>query len=303
MPEQHVKLMQGIGLSQEQIDAVEKLPADQLKDWKADDLVTAAKGNFKNQFLNDPEFLNSIPEDKVPEATKKKIESGQYARFQNEILETAKKNLGLEDKDLADMTDEEKKSIKKMVTKVAEKYLGKKGTTQGLQEMQQTVQKLTADLEKKDSDWEGKLNGELEKVNGAASSRMIKALTKVELSSLDKIKLNVPPAYITDPLLAKLQSKYTIVLSDNDELDIKQKDNKNLDVLENNKKVTFSQALRKLVLEDKVGAEITDDEGEEGKKKKVIINKDGGGGNEPIELPGYIAQRVDNNKKLEPKSE
>jgi transcription termination factor NusB len=300
MPEQHVKLLTGLGLNTEQIDQLEKMTPEQLKEWKPDDLNTAVVTSVKNRLLNDNEFLNSIPEDKVPETTRKKIESGQYARFQNEIIEAAKKQLGLEDKDLADLTDDEKKSIKKTVTRISEKYLAKKGNVQGMQDMQKNVQELTTKLEAKDTEWQDKLTKQIEETNGKATAKMVKALTKVELASLDKIKLAVGAGFITEPVLAKLTEKYKIVLDANDNLDLKQKENDKLDVLVNGKKLSFSQALRDVVLQEKLGTEIKaeDDKGG-GSRKTVIINNEGNQGGDSVELPSYIKDKIEQNIKLE----
>lgn len=292
MAEQHVKLMQGLGVPQDQIDKVEKLTPDELKDWKPDEITNLVKGTMKSGFLNDQEFLNSIPDDKIPEGTRKKLEAGQYARFQNEIIDTAKKQLGLEDTDLSDLTEEDKKSIKKTVAKVAEKYLTKKGNVAGLAEMQQQLKKAVDDLTQKDTAWQEKLNTELEKVNGSNSARMIKNLTKAGLATLEGVEYPVAVHFLVDPILNSLQSKYSIVLGPNDELQIMQKANPALEVLVDNKTLTFADALKAEVIAQKAG-KLKEEKKDPPGPTRVTVNDDEGG------VPSYIKDKIDANSKLD----
>lgn len=297
MAEQHIKFLQGLGVPQDQIEILEKVEADKAKDYDATELVNLVKGNYKTSFLNDADFLNGIPEEKIPEETRKKFEKGQYARFQNEILSAAKTKLGLEDTDLADLTEEEKKSIQKMVVKIAEKHLGKKGSVQGAKDLQEQVSKLTGDLEKKDVDWQAKLDNELQAKEGKAGARIIKAETKSLLSSLDGVELTVPASYITDQLLAKITAKYLVVLDANDEPQLKQKENPALDVMEGGKKVSFADMLKKQVIEDKVGK--AKEVEKPGERKRVTVGAGEGGEESGVELASYITDKIAANQKLE----
>lgn len=303
MPEQHVKLFAGLGIPQEVIDQIEGVTPEQAKDWNADSVSApvraALKKTLQPDFLNDAEFLKSIPEDKVPEEVRKKVEAGQYGRFMQEVGQVAKK-LGLEDTDFSDMSEEEKKSLKTYVGKIAEKYLSKKGSVEGAKELQRQVSKLTDDLEAKDKTWQEKLDADLQKVNGSANAKVIKALTRAEMQGLkDELEIGVPVAYITEPVLAKLNAKYSVVLTDGDELQLKQKADSNLDVMENGKPLTFAQALKNIVVEEKIG-KVKDSKQQPGPgdKKKVII---GGVEGEPgaFELPASIADKVKRNEDLE----
>lgn len=295
MAKQHVDVLHSLGMPQDQIDALENMKPEELEQFKPDSYIQSVRDAQKTTLLNDNEFLGSIPDEKIPEATKKKIESGQYARFQNEILETAKKNLGLEETDLADMTEDERKSIKKMVTKIAEKHLGKKGNVQGLQDMQKQVQELTVKLEKKDTDWQEKLDGELNKVNGSSQNKLVKVLTKAELSSIEDVTLNVPASYVIEPVLAKLTEKYAVVIGDNEELLLKQKANPQLDVMENGKILTFSQAVKNVVVAEKLGTAKSEKVKEEEERKKRTILIKGERVEDQILLPSYIEDKIKNN--------
>lgn len=293
MPEQHVQLLKGLGFNDEQIKTVEEMTPEQLKEWKADELITAGQTHMKGILSNDATFLASIPEDKINPETLKKIEKGQYARFQNELEEVAIKKLGLDPNDLS---ADDKKSIKGYAEKMANVYLTKKGNVDGLKKMQEEVSEARQSLEKMKGEHETNLKTELEKVNGANSARLIRTLTKVELSDLDDVQLSVAAAYISDPALKELSSKYTVILDADDNLDLKQKENAALDVMDKGgKKVTFKQALREVIISKKLGTEIKDDgKGGGGGKKKVIIDGDGGNGGdgEAKVVASYIADKI-----------
>ena len=303
MAEQHVKTFKALGLDDATIDSIEKMEADKVKDWDPSEIQTKVKDGYKTQLMNDDEFLKAIPEERFPADLKKKIETGQATRFQNEMKEVAMKKLGLEDKDFEDLKPGQKDSvIKAMVEHIATKHLAKKGNVEGLQKMQEDLRKMTEDLEKKDSDWQAKLDTELEKVNGASSSRLVKAVTRAEIATLDDVDVTVPASYITDQLLARLQAKYTIVLDDNDEPQLRQKGNKELKVMDGSKEVTFRDALKAQIIADKLGTERKEEGGGGGTggKKRVVV---GGEHEEEVEgdVPEYIKAKMEKNIKLETK--
>jgi len=297
MPEQHVQLMKGLGYSDEQINAVEALTPEQLKDWKPDDLVTTAQTNMKNVLSNDPAFLASIPEDKINKDILKKYEAGQYTRFQKELVEVATKKLGLDEKEV--LNDEDKKSIKAMTEKIAHAYATKSGNIEGLKKMQEELGEARQSLDAMKTQHAENLKTELEKVNGANTAKLIKTLTKVELAGLENVKLAVAAGFISDPVLISLSSKYAVVLDDNDQLTLKQKANPELDVMDTaGKKVTFQAALREAVIANKLGTEVKEGEGD-GKKKKVIIDTGGENGEGKVEnVPSYIADKINANGDL-----
>lgn len=301
MAEQHIQLMKGLGLDDEQIKAVEALTPDQLKDWKADDpeklkifnpgeLVTKIQTGMKNVLTNDPAFLSSIPEDKLPKDVLKKIESGQYTRFQNELEEVATKKLGLDPNDL---TAEDKKSIKGLTEKIALAYLKKNNGTEGLTKMQGELSKALEAVETMKTVHADTLKKEIEAVNGKNTMKLVKTLTKVELQGLDDVDLAVAANYVSDPVLATLNEKYAIVLDANDNLDLKQKEQPALDVLDKTgKKITFQQALKETVIAMKLGTQTKVDPDNPKGKKKVII--EGGGGDAGVvELPEHIKNKID----------
>lgn len=292
MAKQHAAIFAALGLTQKDIDTIEAITEDQAKDFKPDTVVEAIRKSVKTVLENDQEFLNAIPEDKLPKDVLKRIESGQYTRFQKELLEAATTQLGLSDKDFEDLTAEEKKSIKKTMVKIAEKHLAKNGKVEGLQKMQADLAEARQAVEKKDADWQTKLDASVNDITTKANAKLIKTLTQVQLASLDKIKLNVPAAYITDPVLNKISSKYKIVLGANDELSIKQLKNDTLDVIDKAGKIVgFKDVLKEVVLEDKLGAEEKIDTPPK-KPSTVIVNANEDGETDGVVVPDYIGNRA-----------
>jgi hypothetical protein len=297
MAKQHVAILKALGIPQKDIDAIESL-TDDLKDWTPDATIESIRSSVKKVLENDPDFLNSIPEDKIPEPIRKKYESTQYSRFQNELLDAAKKQLGFEDKDLEQLTAEDRKSIKKTMVKIADLHLGKKNNTEGLKKLQDDYQEALQQLEKKDKDWQTKLDTEVKTVSAGNTDKLVKYLAQTNLATLDKIKLNVPASYIVDPILGKLRAKYSVVL-EGDDLVLRQKENPALKVVDkkNGHELSFTEALRAQVLEDKVGAEETKEAAAE--RKRVTVDTSEGHQEGVIQTPDYIKNRMEEIKSQE----
>lgn len=302
--------MKGLGFNEEQIKQVEALTPEQMTAWaaKQDDpenlklfnpgeLVKTVQEGMKNVLSNDATFLANIPKDKINPTILKEIEKGQYARFQNELIEVATKKLGLEDKEL---TEEDRKSIKGLAEKMAVTYLTKKGNVEGLKEMQGKLSETMQAMEALKTSNAETLQKELEKVNGSHSAKLIKILTKVELAGLPDVQLTVGPSFISDAVLTALSSKYAVVLSeDGESLDIKQKDNPKLDVLgSNGKKIGFQEALKEIVITNKLGAEVKADPNDPLKKRKVVIGGGGSGDDDDVNdvVDSHIMKKIEANK-------
>jgi len=289
MAKQHVAILQALGVSKKDIDAIEAL--EDLKDWTPDATVEEVRNKIKKVLENDPDFLNSIPEDKIPEPVRKKYETTQYSRFQNELLDAAKKQLGFEDTDLEKLTAEDRKSIKKTMVKIAELNLSKKNNTEGLKKLQDDYQAALQELEKKDTDWQTKLETEVKKVTDTNGEKLMKFLAQTHLTSLEKVKLNVPASYIVDPILNKIRGKYS-VLMEGDDLVLRQKENPALKVVDKKgHDVTFMEALRAQVLEDKVGVE---DQGQQQQQRtRTTVDTSQGSTQQEVAVPDYIKNNID----------
>src|SRR4029079_15141549 len=134
-------------------------------------------------------------------------------------------------KDLEQLTAEDRKSIKKTMVKIAELNLSKKNNTEGLKKLQEDYQNALQELEKKDTDWQSKLDTELKKVTDSNGEKLVKFLAQTQLTSLDKVKLNVPASYIVDPVLNKIRGKYSVLLEGED-LVLRKKENPALKVVD-----------------------------------------------------------------------
>jgi hypothetical protein len=296
MAKQHIAMMKALGIAQKDIDAIEALKDDD-KDWTPDATVDAVRAAIKKQLENDPEFLNAIPEDKIPETTRKKFETTQYSRFQNELLDAAKKKLGLEDKDLDSLTAEDRKSIKTIMVKIAGLHLSKNNNTEGVKKMQEDLQKALQDLEQKDADWQTKLETETKKVADGNTEKLVKYLTQSQLATLDKIKLNVPASYLVDGVLGKIKGKYSVVM-EGDDVVLRQKANPALKVVDSKgKELSYAEALRAQVLEDKVGAEETQQQQQQRQRSTVDTSQNNQ--DNVVQTPDYIKSRMDEIKAQE----
>ena len=289
MAKQHVAILQALGVSKKDIDAIEAL--EDLKDWTPDATVEEVRNKITKVLENDPDFLNSIPEDKIPEPVRKKYETTQYSRFQNELLDAAKKQLGFEDTDLEKLTAEDRKSIKKTMVKIAELNLSKKNNTEGLKKLQDDYQAALQELEKKDTDWQTKLETEVKTVSEKTNEKLMKFLAQTHLTSLEKVKLNVPASYIVDPILNKIRGKYS-VLMEGDDLVLRQKENPALKVVDKKgHDITFMEALRAQVLEDKVGVE---DQGQQQQQRtRTTVDTSQGSTQQEVAVPDYIKNNID----------
>lgn len=297
MAKQHVDIFKALGIPQADIDAIEALTDDTMKDWKPDATTQAIRTLMKTSLQNDPEFLNAIPEDKIPEATKKKLESGQYARFQNELLTVAKK-FGIEEKEF---TDDDKKSIKGFSEKMMTLYLTKKGNVEGLQAMQKELGEVKQQLEAKEEEWKTKMETEITGVTTKMGTKLMRNTLQASLGSIPGVKLKVGPNVMVDTVMGRLAAKFSIVMKDNDELDIMNKENNKLEAQDKSgKKIPFTQALKEVVIEDGLGEEVKIDDKKPGDKKKVIIGSDEGGGEgDAVVVPDYIQQNIDRVKAAE----
>lgn len=298
MAKQHIAIFKSLGFDQKDIDAIEAIKEDD-KDWKPDATVETIRTGMKKILENDQTFLDSIPEEKIPAAIKKNIEKSQYARFQNELIDVAKKELGLDDKEI--LTDEDRKSIKVMTSKIAKAYFSKNSNDDAAKKLQKELGESVQLLATKEQEWSEKVKTETAAVEGKFQSKLIKTLLGTNLASLDKIKLHVSPGILTTPVLDKLSSKYSVVIDEQDNLDIKDKINPKLEAMDakTGKKIPIIDALREIVIAEKLGEEVKEDTGGEGGgKKKVIVDSGGGAGgegNDAVVLPDYIKESIEQN--------
>ena len=295
MAKQHVLIFRALGIPQATIDKIEALKEEELKDWKPDEYVGEINTLAKTKLENDPTFLNAIPEDKIPDATKKKIEKGQYARFQNELFDVAKK-LNLTDKDIS---EEDKKSIKGIAEKIAVAYLANNNSTEGLKKMQADLAEARQQVEAANTTWQKKFDDGIAAEKNSSQSKLMRLVFQSSLGSLPKIKLMAPPEYLTDRLLTKMNSQFNLVLGEGEQIFLKQKENAALDVIDKTgKKIGFNDALREMVIAEKIGEEIVEDPG---KKKTVIVQPNPGDPSE-VGVASYIQEAAGAIQQMEEKT-
>lgn len=251
MAEQHKKILSALGLSKEQIDKLESMTADELKELKVEDFTSPVKTNFQTQFLNDDAFLEAIPEEKTSKTVKKNIESSQYARFMNEATDVTKE-FAL---DLSDLTPEEKKSLKGTVRAIIKKAQASGTDSKTLVELQNKLSEALA----------AKTNAEAgteKKIADAVAAESKKYGAKLEKSAihtvLSNIKgLTVKPEYIADMVLNKVKDKFTPQFNpDTMSFELKKKDNPVLDVLKSDgTKQTFNETVLEILKADELWKE------------------------------------------------
>jgi|GEM_PF-4695835 len=290
MAEQHKKILSALGLSKEQIDKLESMTADELKELKVEDFTNPVKSNFQTQFLNDDAFLQSIPEEKTSKDVKKKIESSQYARFMNELKDVAKE-MGI---DFEDLSSEDQKSIKGFYRATQNKALGKAGNSAALVELQN---KLSEALAAKTS----VETGTDKKIADAVAAESKKYGAKLEKSAIHSVLSNmkgltVKPEYIADMVLNKVKDKFTPQFNpDTMSFELKKKDNPVLDVLKaDGSKQTFNETVLEILKADELWKEPAKEK-EEGKKQTVEIEGDK---TKPV-IPEYILKNMNAGLKEE----
>lgn len=295
--EAYAGILTALGLPAEKVTELAGVDDAKLKDFKPDDYVTAIRTGLETNFLNSPEFLAKIGKDKIPEAVRKDIESGQYGRFMNEAKDFISKKLGV---DLSDLTEKEATSLQTVLQKFAEKHAGKLGGTDAAKTLQIELTKALQEKAELETNSKTILEKAIADEQGKTSSLLQKLLTQNELGNIQGLK--VKPGFIVDAILAKASSLYTLKL-EGTEMVVKRKDNPALDVTGADGKVkSFADVIAEITkaedlvnktetAEEKAAREKKEKEGEG--KVKVEVE-----GNE-FKLPANIASKIEQNTKLE----
>lgn len=283
------QVLERLGLEKADVDGLTTL-ADDAKDFKPEDYVTKVSTGFENKFLNDATFLGKLKLESLPADIKKTIEAGQYGRFINEFKALATKQ-GI---DLADLTDEEQKSLSKLGTKAFEKYAGKLGTPDALQKVQADLQKALSDKTALETELPTKLETAKNTVKGEMQTQINKLVAMNELSGIKGFK--VKPGLVVDGLLSSLSDKYTIV-ANGIKVSLMQKDQPTLKALgTDGKEITFAQALSQEAKEAELIGEVKEEEIDP-RTGKVKVEVAG----DEIKLPSYITDKMKDNLSLEAK--
>lgn len=269
MAEQHKKILSALGLSQAQIDILENMTPEQLKELKIEDFTGPVKTSFQNQFLNDEGFLENIPEEKTSKKVKKSLESGQYARFMNEMKDAAKE-LNI---DFSDLSAEDQKSLKGFFRETFKKGLTKAGNADALIELQGKLQQALSEKTTLETNTE-------KRVSDAVAAESKKYGAKLEkagiLSILSNIKgLVVKPEFVADQVLNMVKDKFTPKFNpDTMNFDLKKKDHPDLDVLKTDgSKQTFQETVMDILKTNELWKEPAKEK-EQPKVDQVSVNGD-----------------------------
>ena len=279
MAAEHIeKVLEEVGLSPDQIKALRELNEETGKDFKADTYATPVVTGFKTKFLNDPEFLGAIPEEKIPAGIKQKIEAGQYGRFMNEAKDHFAK-LGI---DFTQLAEADAKSIKKVVEHVTS-HLSKGDA----KEVQAQLKAALQEKDKLQQDFQTKIQQETKQAEAKYLPSVKRLITVSELTGVEGLKISAGLAVtIAQELVEK---KYSIVLNkDGDGFDVKQKANPELDAIDKaGKTITYKDALLEVLTEN----DMIDKEDDKPDPEKVKV-KVGAGGETVKALPSYIQDKI-----------
>lgn len=279
-----------LGLEKTDVDALVALPDDSA-DFKPDAYVTKVSTNYETKLSNDPNFLGKLKPEQLPDALKKTIETGQYGRFMNEFRALATKQ-GI---DLADLSEEEAKSLNKMGEKVFEKYKGKLGSPEAVTKLQADLQKALADK----TAVETSVPDKIKEATTQVETKYQTALTKlIAANALQSTKgLVVKASLVVDSLLAKVRDKYNVAL-DGETITLTQKANPTLKALDAaGKEITFADAITAEAKAEDLIKEVKEEEIDpatgKGKVKVDVIDST------TVKLPDYIQKQIDANLKTE----
>ncbi len=287
MAEQHDQILAAVGIPAEKITELNKLTPEQMKEFKLDDYIAPVNSAYETKLLNDGNFLNKIPVEKLPDSIKKSIETGQYGRFMNELKEVATKELGLE---MTEFPEDVQKSLKQFFRKANELYTTKKAPdSKTLIALQQQLQDALRGKETVEGSISTKIAEALAGEKTKHSTQLEKLLTMLQLSSLDGYKLKVKPEYIVDAMLGKLKGKYSLNFDPETQgFSVNQKDHPGLKALNGSNEITFTDALLEQLQSDGLIDKI-EGGGSNGEKPPVTVRVSNDG---KTELPGYIADKM-----------
>lgn len=287
MAEQHVKIFTALGLPQEAITAIEGLTPDKLEGFTPDEYVNQVSGVFKNKFINDGDFLNSIPQDKLPNTVIKGIESGQYNRFLNEVGEVAKKDYGV---DISTLPQDTQKSLKGMVRAVFQESLKKSANPETVQKLQGELSNALAELETTKGGIPTAIEQAVSKEKNALVGKLERMATINQLRGIEG--LTVEPDFAM-PAVDMLKTKYTVLFNpETFEFSLAQKDNPQLKVLKaDGKELSFTDALTALLTDKKlIAPKAGGEEGKNGKGKRTTVLVEGD--KTDANIPDYIKRKA-----------
>lgn len=235
------EVLKATGLPEDQIKALTDLPED-TKDFKTETYLAPIQSTFETKIKNDAKFYEGLNKENLPKEFLKTLEAEQYGRSASVVRSNLLKNVGMTEKDFADLGEDGKKLdlfIPAFAKRLSEGKVGDKELQAKLIEANQEIEKLKGqapELEVKfKHEFDVKMN-EFQVNEGIVTS----------LSSIQGLK--APAKFLKDNIAAQLRSKYALV-SENGVIEIRQKDKPTLKALTANgtKELTLSDAITQIL--------------------------------------------------------
>lgn len=280
------KLLATLGVPSEKVSEIVNTPDGDVEKINHDDIINGITTNISEKIKNDPVFWSTLDDKNLPTEFLKKVEATQYGRAVNIVRHNLLKNFGMSEKEFDDLGEEAKKIevfSKIFIKKLSEGKINDKQLQEDLISANQKIK----ELESKPAEIEERLTNEHKERSDSEKFDFI------VLSSLSSVKdLKVPPNYIFSKITERLKSLYNYELNGLN-VDLRQKENKNLKVLINNgsEEMTLNHAINKMLKEDGLI-----DEKNNRSANKVEIDVAQGGG---LAVSSHILQRVNTRIKEE----
>ncbi len=293
MADQHIEQALAAILSPEDYAALKAVAADD-KDFKLEDYTSKAATIYETKFLNDPAFLEKIPEDKVPAATMKKVQAGQYGRLMNE-QKAFWLSKGVKEDEIKDAF-ENGGSLKKLNELAITIYGKTVGTpAEALQKLQEDYNKIalekeqltaaqTKAIEDATSNIKGTYEGRIENLLAGRAVHALSSFKEGEGAAAKEFEFIVDAMTVAPLLHQTVKGKYSVTLDANDNFVLKQKEHPALDVMVGSKKLTYEDAIKQAAKDAKFVTEKVDPKKKDIKDKTIVTIE----GNEKGSVPSYI---------------
>lgn len=248
MAQIHVeKVLTASGLTADQIKALNELPAD-APDFKEDVYTAPIRTSVETAVKNDPKFYETLNKASMPAEFYKQLETEQYGRSVNVVKANILKAVGLTDKDFADLGDEGKKLEvfgPAFAKKLSEGKVTDKELQQKLIEANKQIDEFTQKEPEIEKKYKDQFDGRMQDFQ--LRSSVLTALTGVP-------GLTAPAKYLVGDLVNQLKSKYGFEFPDENSVELRQKANPTLKVLDTKgtSELTLAQAINIILTADKL---------------------------------------------------
>lgn len=240
MPNNSEALLKSIGISDEDIQAINSVPEDKVFDPSP--YVGKIKESYQTQLKNDAAFFSDLTVDKLPKDVKKRLESEQYGRASNIVKDKALKAFGMTEAEFEDLPEEQRQKLETFMPVLAERYAKTKA---GDKEMQnQLIQERKAFEKYREENDQEKIKAKFEtEYNDKFTKAILTANLISELSAIPGLKISA--ADIAKTAKDIIESKYAFEKVGDFGVELRQKANPQMKVLKDNssQELTLKEAL------------------------------------------------------------